>query len=96
MIDQIEETTRILVPPTFEECPYLRYEFENIDDINSYNKFIEQNNINLDYLYVKGLEIVSKYNNQSKHKLRLVIIKIITSHFLKTDFQLLIICILWW
>ena len=81
VIDQIEETTRILVPPTFEECPYLRYEFENIDEINSYNKFIEQNNIDLDYLYVKGLEIVSKYNDQSKHKLRLVIIKIITSHF---------------
>jgi hypothetical protein len=79
--DKIEETTRILVPPTFEECPYLRYEFESLDEINSINKFIESNNIGLDYLYKKGYEIVSKYNNQSKHKLRLVTIKIISSHF---------------
>ena len=79
--DKIEEKTRILVPPTFEECPYLRYEFESLDEINSINKFIEDNHIGLDYLYYKCYEIVSKYNNQSKHKLRLVTIKIITSHF---------------
>jgi hypothetical protein len=80
-IDQIEETTRILVPPTFEECPYLRYEFENLDEINSIYKFIENNHIGLDYLYYKGYGIVSKYNNQSKDKLRLATIKIISSHF---------------
>ncbi len=79
--NQIEETTRILVPPTYEECPYIRLEFESLDEINSYNKFLEQNNIGLDYFYYNGLEIVSKYNNQSKHKLILVTIKIITSHF---------------
>ena len=80
-IDQIEETTRIITPPTLEECPYLPYEFESLDEINNINKFIENNNIGLDYFYNKGYEIVSKYNNQSKSKLRLATIKIITSHF---------------
>src|SRR5215211_9343449 len=80
-IEKIEETTRILVPPTFEECPYIRYEFESLDEINSINKVIEDNHIGLDYLFYTGYEIVSKYNNQSKDKLRLVTIKIITSHF---------------
>ncbi len=79
--EQIEETTRILVPPTFEECPYLPYEFESLAEINSINKFIENNHIDLDYFYYKGNEIVFKYNNQSKSKVRLVTIKIITSHF---------------
>ena len=80
-VEQIEETTRILVPPAFEECPYLRYEFESLDEINGISKFIENNNIDLDYFYYKGYEIVSKYNNQSKYKLRLATIKISTSHF---------------
>src|SRR5215211_5577037 len=80
-IEKIEETTRILVPPTVEECPYIRYEFESLDEINSINKVIEDNHIGLDYLFYTGYEIVSKYNNQSKDKLRLVTIKIITSHF---------------
>ena len=78
---QIEETTRILIPPSYEECPYLRYEFEKIEEINSINKFIDDNNIDLDYFYNKGFSIVSKYNNQSISKLRLVTIKVITSHF---------------
>jgi hypothetical protein len=79
--EKIEETTRILVPPTYEECPYIPYEFESLDEINSYNKFINENNVNIDYFYNKGLEIVSKYNNQSEEKLRLATIKIISSHF---------------
>jgi hypothetical protein len=79
--DKIEEATRILVPPSYEECPFLRYEFENLEEINSINKFIDDNNVNIDYLYTKGLEILSKYNNQSVHKLRLATIKIVTSHF---------------
>jgi hypothetical protein len=80
-VDQIEEATRILTPPTLEECPYLPYEFESLEEINSINRFIQENNINLDYLYKKGYGIVSKYNNQSPSKLRLATIKIITSHF---------------
>jgi hypothetical protein len=68
-------------PPSYEECPYLRYEFDSLDEINSINKFIDENNVNVDYLYRKGFSIVSKYNNQSIHKLRLATIKIITSHF---------------
>jgi energy-coupling factor transporter ATP-binding protein EcfA2 len=78
---QIQETTRILTPPSYEECPYLRYEFESLDEINSINKFIDDNHIDLDYLYNKGYQIVSKYNNQSIYRLRLATIKIITSHF---------------
>ena len=69
--EQIEETTRILTPPTYEECPYLRYEFESLDEINSINKFIDDNHIDLDYLYNKGYEIVSKYNNQSKSQIKI-------------------------
>ena len=79
--EHVEETTRILVPPSYEECPYLRYEFESVDEINNINKFIDSNNVDIEYLYSKGYEIVSKYNNQSIHKLRLATIKIITSHF---------------
>ena len=52
--DQIEETTRILVPPSYEECPYLRYEFDSLEEINSINKFIDDNNIDIDYFYNKG------------------------------------------
>jgi hypothetical protein len=79
--DKIEETTRILTPPSYEECPYLRYEFDSIEEINSINKFIDDNHVGIDYLYNKGFSIVSKYNNQSTHKLRLATIKVITSHF---------------
>jgi hypothetical protein len=79
--DKLEETTRILVPPNYEECPYLRYEFESLEEINNINEFIDDNNVNIDFLYNKGYEIVSKYNNQSIHKLRLATIKVITSHF---------------
>ena len=52
-----------------------------MEEINSINKFIDDNNIDLDYFYNKGFSIVSKYNNQSIPKLRLVTIKVITSHF---------------
>jgi hypothetical protein len=78
---QIEKTTRILTPPSYEECPYLRYEFESLEEVNSINRFIADNHIDLDYLYRKGFSIVSKYNNQSIYRLRLATIKIITSHF---------------
>ena len=44
-IEQIEETTRILTPPSYEECPYLRYEFENLEEINRISKFIDDNNV---------------------------------------------------
>ena len=80
-VDQIEEATRILTPPTLEECPFLRYEFDSLEEINSINKFIYDNNVDLDYLYRKGFSIVSKYNNQSSHILRLATIKLSTSHF---------------
>lgn len=80
-IGKIEETTRILVPPAIEECPHLRYEFESMEEINSFSKFIDDNKIDLDYLYSKSFEMVSQYNNQSKHKLRLLTIDIILSHF---------------
>ena len=43
--------TRILVLSIFEECPYLPYEFGSLDEVNSINKFIENNHIDLDYLY---------------------------------------------
>jgi hypothetical protein len=59
----------------------MRYEFESLDEINSISKFIDDNHIDIDYLYNKGYEIVSKYNNQSIYRLRLATIKIITSHF---------------
>ena len=81
VIEQIEETTRILTPPSREECPYLRYEFENLKEINRISKFIDDNNVDFDYLYDNSYSIVSKYNNQSKYKLRIAAIKVVTSHF---------------
>ena len=47
MIDKIEETTRILVPPTFEECPYLRYEFESIERDKQLQQIYRRKHIDL-------------------------------------------------
>lgn len=82
-VKEIEEATRILVPPAIEECPHLRYEFESLEDLNdNYSKKIDDNKkIDLDYFYFKGLKIVSKYNNQSDYKLRKVAIDIVSSYF---------------
>ncbi len=80
-IDKIEEATRILVPPAIEECPHLPYEFDSLDEINGIARFIEDNDIDRDYLYKTCYKIVSRYNNQLPHKLKLIAINIITSHF---------------
>jgi hypothetical protein len=37
-LDEIEETARIIKPPTIEEYPYTPYSFEDIEEIN---KFIQ-------------------------------------------------------
>ncbi len=79
--DKIEEAIRILRPPAIEECPHLPYEFDSLDQINGIAKFIEDNNIDRDYLYYTCYKIVSKYNNQLPHKLKLITINIIASHF---------------
>lgn len=57
------------------------YEFESIEELNSYSKFIDDNNVNGDWLYTKGYEIISKFNNQSPPKLRLWAINWVLSYF---------------
>ena len=78
--EQIEENSRILVPPQPEEYPYEPYEFENIDEINRYIERAK-NKEDHDSLFKKINCTNSKYNDQDDHKLNSIAIDAFHSYF---------------
>ena len=79
--EKIEENNRILRPPEREEYPYLPYEFSNLEEINRYKDKILNENIDIDFLFQKSKDIISKFNNQDDYKLNLVTADVLLSCF---------------
>ena len=80
IVENIVETTRIIIPPSREECPYTSYEFESTEELNH---FIEKaKTITLDELYIKCKLIFSKYVDQENH-----VIILLTTDSIWTYFQ---------
>lgn len=77
-VDRIEQQTRILVPPSYEEYPYTPYEFTD-EELYDYIKRAKAENI--ESLYRKTLSLVKQYNAQDEHKLILMAMDIVWSYF---------------
>ena len=78
---QIEETTRIIRPPSAEEYPYTPYEFVNEAELNEY--FAKANSIeSLGELYQNAKSITQLYVDQDKN-----IIVILAADSIFTWFQ---------
>ena len=78
-VDQIEETGRIIKPPSAEEYPYEAYEFADIQEVKFYREKAEKECEGS--LFEKAKCIVQKYNNQDAHKLILLAADIVWSYF---------------
>jgi hypothetical protein len=78
-IPQIEESSRILVPPDPEEYPYEAYEFKDMGEVLSYVERVKKES--RDSLYQKAKSIVQKYNDQDEHNLTLLTADIVWSYF---------------
>src|SRR5829696_995149 len=63
-IPNIVESTRIIRPPFQEECPFEPYEFEDIDELNSYLERAKNETIDSLYQKIK----IKKKNNINKKK----------------------------
>lgn len=79
--EKIVENNRILNPPEREEYPYTPYEFSSLEEINRYKDKIFNENIDIDFLFKKSKDIISKYNNQDDYKLNLVAADVLLSCF---------------
>ena len=79
--EKIVENNRILNPPEREEYPYTPYEFSSLEEINRYKDKIFNENIDIDFLFRKSKDIISKYNNQDDYKLNLVAADVLLSCF---------------
>ena len=76
----IEESTRILRPPTQEEYPYTPYEFENKDELTRLmNKAKEIKS--LDPLYKTAKEIFQKYVDQDKYIMTMLPVDCIWTYY---------------
>jgi hypothetical protein len=75
----IEEPSRIIRPPNSVEYPYEPYEFENIEELYSYEDRAESETN--DSLYRKARHILAKYNDQDDYKLILLSADTIWSYF---------------
>lgn len=80
IVPLIEESTRIIRPPSLEEYPYTPYEFADEAELNDY--FRRANTITLDELYQMAKGIFQKYVKQDNN-----IIVILTADSILTYFQ---------
>lgn len=77
--DAIEEDIRIIKPLHAEHYPYDPVEFENMNEVARYYEVAL--NYNIDMLYLEAKKIAGDYNDQSKDKINLLAIEIISSYF---------------
>jgi hypothetical protein len=74
-----EASERIIKPPSQEEHPYEPYEFKNLEEVHLYEEMAKKESIGS--IFRKAYSIVSKYNDQDKHKLTLIAGDIVWSYF---------------
>jgi hypothetical protein len=93
-LDEIEETTRIIKPPTIEEYPYTPYSFENIEEINKFITMIKKDEYDfLSRLFFKIREYVSKFIVHHDHIIDYISSLIIFSYFQVLNNTLYNVCI---
>ncbi|HEY6668207.1 MAG TPA: DUF4326 domain-containing protein [Candidatus Nitrosopolaris sp.] len=78
-VSNIEEATRILVPPSPEEYPYMPYEFGSEKELDDYVKLAKEKSIDL--LYKQALSFVKTYNDQDEYKQILIATDLVWSYF---------------
>jgi hypothetical protein len=78
LVSKIEESTRILIPPSIEEYLHEPYEFESQTEIESYMEKAEKETIFS--LFTKIKSIVSKFIDQEEHIINLLATNIVFSH----------------
>jgi hypothetical protein len=79
IVEEIEETSRVLVPPNPEEYPYEPYEFSNMEEVREFVKAAKEASIGS--LYLRAKQYVKEYNDQDKSKIILIALDIISSYF---------------
>lgn len=79
--DYIEESSRIISPPSSEEYPYTPYEFENMDDLNEFLSKASQIK-SIDELYYMAKHFFELYVDQDQHT-----IVVLASDSILTYFQ---------
>ena len=78
-VEGIEENSRVLRPPNFEEYPYRPYEFVDAAELAEYVKRAIYETI--DSLYLKALDIVKLFNDQDNYKQSIIAIDLVWSYF---------------
>jgi len=70
LVENIEENSRVLRPPSIEEYPYIPYEFESNEELQH---FIEKaRHTTLDDFFKERKSIFQKYVDQDKHVISLL------------------------
>jgi hypothetical protein len=80
-VKQIEEGSRIIRPPSREECPYPAYEFTQLEEVEAFISKAKNKSTSIHSLYSKAKEIVLKYVDQDEPIIILLVADIILSHF---------------
>jgi hypothetical protein len=78
-VERIEENSRVLRPPNYEEYPYRPYEFINAVELSEYVK--RARNETIDSLYHKASAIVKLFNDQDDYKQSIIAIDLVWSYF---------------
>jgi hypothetical protein len=78
-VERIEENSRVLRPPNYEEYPYRPYEFVDTAELSDYVKRARHETI--DSLYHKALGIVKLFNDQDDYKQSIIAIDLVWSYF---------------
>jgi hypothetical protein len=78
-VERIEENSRVLCPPNYEEYPYRPYEFVDAAELSEYVKRAKRETI--DSLYRKALDIVRLFNDQDDYKQKIIAIDLVWSYF---------------
>jgi hypothetical protein len=80
-VEQINEDSRIIRPPSREECPYPSYEFADLNEVETYINRVKSSAIGIESLYSKlKKEIVLKYVDQDEQIIILLVADIIWSY----------------
>jgi hypothetical protein len=78
-LERIEEETRILTPPSIEECNHTPYEFKDTKELEEYLEYAS--NQSIDSLFGLVLELVTQFNDQDRHIQILMALDIVATYF---------------
>ena len=80
-VEQIDEGSRIVRPPSREECPYPVYEFAQLNEVEAYINRVKNLVTGIESPYSILKEIVLKYVDQEEPIIILLVADIIWSYF---------------